>query len=53
VHTTEVAGLPCRGQLLEVPPGTYAWLRLLVSGWAEDAGPLEVWLHHRDSVEPE
>jgi hypothetical protein len=46
-------GLPCAGQLLDVPPGTYAWIHLLVSGMDSDAGSLEVWLHHRDFVEPE
>ncbi|MEN8649802.1 hypothetical protein ABCR94_03870 [Streptomyces sp. 21So2-11] len=45
--------LPCRGQLLDLPPGSYDWLRLDLSA----APPTEVvdtaWLYYEHGVDAE
>jgi hypothetical protein len=48
--------VPCAGQLLDLPPGRYDWVRLELAEETAVAcrpDPPEVWLHYEDAVDPE
>jgi hypothetical protein len=49
--------IPVHGQLIEVTPGEYDWIRLWFAGdvpaTAGAAPADEVWLHYRDGADPE
>jgi hypothetical protein len=47
-------GLACSGQLVDVPPGRYDWIYLLIDcGDGDVSGAQEVWLHYEEAVDPE
>jgi hypothetical protein len=51
---TPVVGvpMPCRGQLVHLPPGEYDWLHLRLDG-GEPGAEVTLWLHYADGVDPE
>jgi hypothetical protein len=51
VELTLPAPMPCAGQLVELPPGRYDWLRLEVSG-AEQLDET-VWLYYAHGLDTE
>lgn len=46
-----VGTLPCRGQLIDIPPGRYEWVRMTVTATA--ATDTEIWLYYRGGLDPE
>lgn len=43
--------LPCRGQLIDIPPGRYEWVRMTITATADTEA--EIWLYYRDGLDPE
>jgi hypothetical protein len=46
-----VGTLPCRGQLIDVPPGRYEWVRMSITATADTE--TEIWLYYRGGLDPE
>jgi hypothetical protein len=45
--------IAAHGQLIEVTPGEYDWIRLWFTGDLPDGQVDEIWLHYRDGADPE
>jgi hypothetical protein len=46
-----VGTLQCRGQLIDIPPGRYEWVRMTITATADTE--TEIWLYYSGGLDPE